>query len=377
MKVALVYDRVNKIGGAERILSVLHELYPDAPLYTLVHYEKRAPWSKDMKIHTSFLQKIPFARIYHEFFPLLPIFAFEQFDFTGFDVVISVTATEAKGIITSPAVLHICYLLTPTRYLWSHYETYFANPMLKFISAPIVSMLRLWDLMAAQRPDEIVAISQAVKDRVSKYYRRKAEVIYPPVNTEKFRIKNESLDLVQDRKLRIKGRNYFLIVSRLVRYKRIEIAIEACNKLQLPLKIVGEGLEKGKLEKIAGPTVEFLGNLTDSELSHYYQNCRALLVPQEEDLGLVAIEALSCGVPVIAFEAGGAKEIVVPGKNGELFAPQTTEGLMRVLEKFDTNAYSRDFCRRSAMKFSQDKFMKRFADFVDSAWGRFKKGKEI
>lgn len=357
MKIALVYDRANKIGGAERILTALHTLYPDAPLYTLVHDAERASWTKDWHVITSFLQRIPIARKYHEFFPIVPIFAFEQFDFGAFDVVISVTATEAKGIIVPPHVLHICYLLTPTRFLWSHYFEYFEKPILRMLASPFVSFLRMWDVLAAQRPDHLVTISQTSKKRITKYYKRDAEIIYPPVNTKKFRIKNEELRSKED--------NYFLIVSRLVRYKRIDIAIEACNALQLPLRIVGDGMERKSLEKLAGPTIEFMGNLTDETLTHYYQNCRALLFPQEEDFGITAVEALACGKPVIAYGRGGAGEIIEPGKNGELFFLQTTDALIEALETSMKKKYSQPFCRKSAEKYSEHLFLKKFGEMVE------------
>lgn len=366
MKVALVYDRVNKIGGAERILTALHRLYPEAPLYTLVHDQKRAPWARMFQVNTSFLQVIPFARTYHEFFPLIPVFAFEGFDFSQFDLVISVTAGEAKGIITNPQTLHISYILTPTRYLWSHYGTYFSNSILRFLSFPVVTFLRLWDQIAAQRPDVLATISYTSQARIKKYYNRDAEVVYPPIDTEKWSNSNK--------RVQIGDKNYFLVVSRLVKYKRVDIAIEACNMLRLPLKIVGVGMERKNLENLSGSTIEFLGNLTDSELSDYYRNCRALLVPQEEDFGLVTLEAMSFGIPVVAYAEGGAAEVVVPGKNGELFYKQNKEALIKILENFDENSYSQDFCKRTAKRFDAQTFMKIFGSFVEKTWEKYKKG---
>ena len=370
MKIALIYDRVNKIGGAERILTALAEMYPEAPLYTLVYDKRRAPWASKFEIHTSFLQKLPFAKTYHEFFPVLPVFAFEQLSLNAFDLVISVTSTEAKGIVTTDSTLHISYILTPTRYLWSHYWEYFQNKLLRYLSLPVVALLRLWDYAAAQRPDTLVTISQTSARRIFKYYKRKAQVIYPPVDTKKF--------VVGSRQLADKLENsYFLVVSRLVGYKRIEIAIAACNRLSLPLKIVGSGLAEMKLKKLAGPTIEFLGNLTDTELTLYYQNCRALLFPQEEDFGITAIEALACGKPVIAYRGGGATEFIKPGVTGELFYPQTVEALEGALEKFKQKTYSREFLRNQALKFSKERFKDQFKSLIEEEWERFRRFKSI
>ena len=392
MKIALVYDRVNKIGGAERILESLHEIYPRAPLFTLVYDDVGAPWAKSWQVKTSFLQHIPLARHYHEFFPVIPIFAFEQFDFSTYDIVISVTATEAKGIITGPATLHISYILTPTRYLWSHYKKYFTHKWLRRLSFPAISYLRLWDQIASQRPDVLVSISETVRQRIKKYYHRESQVIYPPVEIQKsthstssgqaIKIQSfNSFGLTQDKfaqdrsdisKFKIKAEDYFLIVSRLVRYKRIDLAIEACNMLKLPLKIVGTGMEEGRLRKIAGSTVEFLGNLTDKELSGYYQNCRALLFPQEEDFGIVAVEALSFGKPVIAYKGGGVTEFIIEGKSGEFFHPDTPQALIDALEKSMNKTYSQDFCRKTYLKFSKSRFKREFGDFVKKKWEEFK-----
>lgn len=368
MKIALVYDRVNKIGGAERILTALNELYPEAPLYTLVYDKKRAAWAQGFKIHTSFLQKIPFARVFHEFFPILPIFAFEQFDFKRFDIVISVTSTEAKAIITGPQTLHMSYILTPTRYLWSHYWDYFQNKFLRILSLPAISIVRIWDYFVSSRPDVLIAISKESARRISKYYRRSSKVIYPPVDIKKFKVESLKLKDKED---------YFLIVSRLVDYKRIDIAIEACNKLKLPLKIVGTGLARKKLESLAGPTVTFLGNLTDVDLTHYYQNCGALLTPQEEDFGIVAVEALAHGKPVIAYGAGGIKEIIIKGKSGEFFYPQTKEALIAALEKFAKKTYSSHFCTREAERFSKEHFKQEFDLYIKEEWFRFNRDKKI
>lgn len=358
MKIALVYDRVNKIGGAERVLEALHELYPDAPLFTLVHDPSGAGWAAKFQVITSFLQSIPFAKSNHEYLPLLSIFGFERFDFSQYDLVISVTSTEAKGIITSPRTLHVCYLLTPTRYLWSHHDEYFHKRWLRLLASPFVSFMRLWDFIAAQRPDHIIAISETVKKRTKKYYQRESDVIYPPVNLNSIKNQNIKTEL-QLPKL------FFLVVSRLVRYKRINLAIRACNELDIPLYIVGSGRDFGRLKDLAGPQTVFLGNLTDSELSHYYQKAHALIMPQAEDFGIVALEALTYGTPVITYADSGTNEVVKPGLTGESFYPQTENALVAALEKSMKNSYSQASCRESAMKFSKEMFKQHFSKMID------------
>ena len=359
MKVALVYDRVNKWGGAERVLLALNKIFPKADLFTSVYYKEKAGWANVFNVKTSFLQNFPLAKSSHQFYATLMPAAFESLNFDEYDLVISVTSESAKGIITKPETLHICYCLTPNRYIWSSYEDYFRNPLLRFISKPAVSYLRMWDKVSSQRPDRFIAISTAVKNRIKKYYGKDSVIIYPPLM-----LKEASRISDKDKNAK-KENNYFLIVSRLERisYKKIDIAVRACNKLNLPLKIVGTGTGEKELKKIAGPTVEFLGQLTDAELSYYYKNCRALIFPGLEDFGLVMVEAQSFGKPVIAFRGGGALDIVKEGITGEFFDKQTPEALEKVLVKFKDSSYNSKLCRENAERFSFEKFendLKRF-----------------
>lgn len=363
MKIALVYDRVNKWGGAERVLLALHEIWPEAPLFTSVCDLQRAPWADTFKVIPTFLQSFPFAKSNHEIYPLLMPMAFENFIFDEYDVVISVTSEAAKGIVTKPGSLHICYCLTPTRYLWSGYEHYFNTNLKRFLGRFPVAYLRKWDKVAAMRPDEYIAISKTVQNRIENYYHRKSEIIYPPVETEKFSINNQ--------KESIENEKYFLIVSRLVKYKKIDLVIEAFNKLDWKLKIVGSGKEMGALKDKGKRNVEFLGQLTDEELIGYYQNCQAVIYPQEEDFGLVPLEAQACGKPVIAFSGGGALETVVEGKTGTFFGEQTKEHLLRVLRKFEElgeNYFKQEDCRRQAEKFSKERFKREFKNLVEEKW---------
>lgn len=353
MRVALVYDRVNKWGGAERILLALHELFPDAPLYTSVFNPRQASWARVFDVRTSFLQQIPTARTAHEYFALAMPIAFENFDFSGYDLVISVTSEAAKGIVTLPGTKHICYCLTPTRYLWSGYQEYFANRPFRVLAYPAVSYLRKWDRIAVLRPDVLVAISHEVRSRIKKYYGKDVPVIYPPLAIE------------GKEEVRYKKGKYFLVVSRMVPYKRIDIAIKACNELLLPLKIVGTGSMMLSLKKIAGPTIEFLGNLTDEELVEYYKGCLALIFPGIEDFGLTILEAQKYGKPVVAYRGGGALETIIDGKTGLFFYPQTIKALMKTLGRFQKRRFDPRLSRKQAALFSKEHFKEEFLALID------------
>jgi len=361
MKVALVYDRVNKWGGAERVLLVLHKIWPEAPLYTSVYDPKAAPWAKVFEVRTSFLQKLPFLRRHHEWLAWLMPLAFESFNFDEFDLVISVTSEAAKGIVTKPKTKHLCYCLTPTRYLWSSYEEYFRNKWFKFLAKPMVSYLKKWDLVACQRPDRYLAISKTVLERIKKYYGREGEVVYPPVDLNKFKITNQNS-------------KFFLVVSRLVPYKKVDIVVQAFSQLGWNLKIVGVGSKMKKLKRMAKENIEFLGQLTDEELVGYYQNCQAVIFPQEEDFGIVPLETQACGKPVIAFRGGGATETVIDGKTGLFFYPQTVKSLVRVLREFggDEGKFKAEDCRKQAEKFSEERFLKEFMKGVSDGVTRVK-----
>lgn len=357
MKVALVYDRVNKWGGAERVLLALHKLFPDAPLYTSVFDKKNAHWASDFTIKTSFLQDFPYARLKHEAYALLMPIAFENFSFDEYDLVISVTSEAAKGIITKPRTKHICYCLTPTRYLWSGYDEYFETQMMRTISSPAVWYLRKWDRIAAKRPDEMIAISHEVKKRITKYYDRESEVIYPPLTMH---------DMTKGNKTG----SYYLVVSRLVRYKRIDLAIEACNRLELPLVIVGVGDEEKQLRNIAGKTIKFVGTVSDQELSEYYQGAKALLFPGLEDFGLSVIEAQRHGKPVVAYKDGGQLETVIDGKTGLLFAPQSADALVASLEKFQKRTFDPTKAIAQAEKFKYETFERNFMKIIKKVENR-------
>jgi glycosyltransferase involved in cell wall biosynthesis len=344
-RVAIIYDRVNKWGGAERVLLAIHKLFPKAPLYTSVYDSKNTPWSKVFPVvKTSFLQYIPFAKSNHELLPLFMPIAFESFDFSDFDLVISVTSEAAKGIKTGPETFHLCYCLTPTRYLWSGYDEYFQNRIFKVITKPIVSYLKSWDRKAADHPDKMIAISSEVQKRIRKYYKRDSEIIFPPVELSM----NRFFD--SDKK-------HYLLVSRLdYGYKKVDLAIKAFNRLGLPLVIVGTGRLEKKLTRMAKENIRFTGKLSEKELMDYYQNAKALIMPQEEDFGIVAIESQNFGVPVIAYKKGGACDTVISGKTGILFEHQTVKSLMQAVKKFAKMRFSERIIRKNAKRFSFEVF---------------------
>ena len=369
-KVAIVYDRINKFGGAERVLLALHELWPNAPLYTAVYSPNRAQWARVFEIHPSFLQHVPFAQTHHEWLPWLTPMAFESFDFGGFDLVISVTSAEAKNVLTKPGTCHICYCLTPTRYLWSGYMTYRSIPSVGMpdwfasrVLQGVGSTLRRWDRVASARPDHYIAISQKVAERIVSYYGRKPEaVVYPPVDVHFFKPKAKN-----------RSTGYFLVVSRLVGYKRVDLVIDAFNELGWPLVIVGDGLDKDRLVKKARTNVTFVSsNLTDEELAGYYQDCRAFVFGGDEDFGLVAAEAQACGKPVVAYKNSGMAEIVLPGVTGELFDDQRPTSLIATLKKFSNRWYDSDLCYKNAQRFSVETFRKDMIQTVEMLYNSSK-----
>ena len=351
MRIALVHDYLTQFGGGERVLSALCEFFPEAPIFTLIYDEKGSGGVfKDRKIHTSFLQKIPGSKKYFRGLIWLMPLAIEQFDLSGFDMVISVSHSYGKGIITKPSIKHICYCLTPTRYLWH-------NPglPLKPFSQLILNYLRKWDYQAAQRPDFFIADSKNVQQRIKKYYNRESEVIYPPIDTEKFHISENK-------------KSYFLMVGRMVPYKRFDIAIEAFSNLpQEQLLIIGDRplYSKFKLmNKFRVRNIKFLGRVSDSELPKYYTNCKALIFPQEEDFGIVPVEAMASGRPVIAYRAGGAEETVIENENGLFFNEQTLESMVSAIKTFDDKKFNSQKIKENAQKFDKEIFKSKIRKLI-------------
>ena len=348
MRVCVVYDRLNKIGGAEQVLIALHDLYPTATWYTSVWDPTRAPFSAHWKVHTSWLNKIPWLRTHHEWIPYLMPFVFESFDLRGYDLVISVGSAEAKGVLTLPSTPHLHYCLTPTRYLYSHATEYLSNPLYRFIA----HYLRKWDLTASARPDIMIAISTQVKKRIKNIYNRDSEIVFPPVETTKFA--NPHLKSISS----LLPSNYFLVVSRLVPYKKIDILVRAANLAQKNLVIIGEGSEFKSLSRLAGKTVTLLGHVSDQVLPSYYHNCLAYLQANEEDFGIAMCEAQSAGNPVIAYGQGGACDIVIPGKTGLLLSDNSVDSFATAMLEFDTISYVPADCRRNAKRFDRSQWIK-------------------
>jgi len=378
MKVALVYDRINKWGGAERLLLALKKLYPEAPVYTSFYAPEKAKWAKNFVVKSSFLQPFGFFRTRHQKLPFLMPFAFESFDFSSFDVVISVTSAEAKGIITSPGTLHICYILTPARYLYSHSKEYLQSTgALSFLASPILDKLRQWDQIACRRPDKYVAISALVQDRVEKHYGSEAEIIYPPlcIGSEAQRIEDLKGERGKGRKE--EDKKFFLVVSRLEPYKRVDLLIKVFNKLGWPLCIVGTGSQEKSLKRAAKANIKFTGELTDDDLFDYYKACTALIMPQEEDFGLVSLEAQSFYKPVLAFGRGGALETVKQGKTGIFFDKQTEESLEKGLVNIKNLIVLKKFNKKdfdiNLEKFSFENFKNKFGRMVEKEWQRYQK----
>ncbi len=358
MKIALVHDYLVQYGGAERVLGAFTEIFPEASIFTLLYDEDAMHGVfSGKRIRTSFLQKIPGALRNHRAFPMLMPLAIEQFDFSAYDVVLSDSSSYAKGILTRPETIHICYLHTPTRYAWDDCQKYtqdfgipsFVKKLVPFFMNP----LRLWDRAAADRPDFIIANSEFVRRRIEKYYQRSATVIHPPVEVGRFSIAKE-----EDRK------DYFLMVGRLIAYKRHDIAIEACNRLRIPLKIIGRGPEMDRLKKLAGPTVEFLSRVSDEDLPKYYAECRGFIFPQEEDFGIVAIEAMASGRPLIAYRGGDIPEHLEEGKMGLFFDEQTADAIVRALLRFRDKDFDSEYIRERALRFDAAVFKEKIRKYI-------------
>ncbi|NMC36055.1 glycosyltransferase family 4 protein [Candidatus Beckwithbacteria bacterium] len=365
MKIALVYDRVNKFGGAERVLLALHEIWPQAPLYTTVYNPTKAPWAKVFNVKTSFLQNIPFAKDHHEWFAWLTPLAFSKFNFDEFDIVISVTSAEAKHIKTGSQTLHICYCLTPTRYLWSHRKSYEREGIKGLFLKLLGPFLRQTDFKAIQNIDHFIAISTAVSQRIKRYYHQDSRIIFPPVEL------SEPKTI-----LPIKTpKRFYLVVSRLVSYKRVDLAIKVCNKLQRNLIIVGSGEQEKRLRKLVGKTIYFVGNLTDDILAMYYKRCQAVLFAGYEDFGIVPVEAMSFGKPVIAFAKGGVLDTIISNKTGILFKKQSVSSLEKALLEFEKKDFSAQVCKAQAQKFSKTIFKNNFAKIVEELWRQNQKSK--
>lgn len=357
MRVALVHDYLNQSGGAERVLAALCELFPQAPIFTLFYDKKKTNEEFEKRtVVTSFLNKFPLISARHHFFPYIMPLGVEMLDLRSFDCVISDSGSFGKGIITSPNALHISYCHTPPRFLWDGSQEYLAqSPLPSFVKklAPFaLTYLRIWDVEASKRVDYFLANSRFVAARVKKYYKKDARILYPPVAVKKF-YQNQW-----------QKSDYYLLLMRLVSYKRPDIVIKTFNELQLPLKVVGEGPLLAKLKKQAKSNIEFFGQIPHKDISEYYGKAKALLFPQEEDFGISAVEAIASGTPVIAYKSGGVKEIIEEGKNGLFFSAQTKEDLFKAVQIFQKMIFNDTIIKTSVEKFDEAIFKEEFMDFL-------------
>ncbi|MEO0087422.1 MAG: glycosyltransferase [candidate division WOR-3 bacterium] len=358
MKVAIIHDWLTGMRGGEKVLEVFCEIFPDATIYTLVYNKgKISPIINQMKIKTSILQKFPnIEKNYRYYLPIMPKLI-EQFNLKGYDLIISSSHCVAKGVKKFRNQIHICYCLSPMRYMWDMFDEYFKKAkLITRIGAKIFRpYLRRWDVKSSERVDFFIADSKNIANKIKKYYQKESKVIYPPVNTNFYQILNK------------KREDFFLIVSALVPYKKISLAIETFNELNLPLKIIGTGPEEKKLREIANKNIEFLGWQPDEKLLEYYNKCRALIFPQEEDFGIVPLEAQACGCPVIAYKKGGALETVIENETGIFFYPQTKEALIKAIKDFENLSFSPERCRENALRFSRERFYKEIKDFINES----------
>ena len=355
MKVAIVHDFLMQMGGAEKVVEIFHDMFPDAPVFTSAYDAKAMPDSyRSWDIRTSFLQKMIFKKYSHRAALLLYPTAFESFDLSSYDLILSSSSAFAKGVITSPDAVHVCYTHAPMRYVWST-RSYVANERIggpfRSLLTPGLHYLRNWDSIASTRVDRYIANSSAVAKRINKFYRREADVIHPPVDTSRFQISPEVDD-------------YCILVSRFVPYKRIDLAVEAFTRMNRPLKVVGNGRQMKELKKIAGPTIEFLGHVGNAELNVLMARAKAYIMPGEEDFGIAPVEANACGRPVVAFAAGGALDVQVDGVTGVLFKEQTVDALCEAVEKLDRIEWNPERIRENAMRFDTQKFREKISTAI-------------
>jgi len=358
LKVAIVTEELTQLGGSERVLDCFTELFPAAPIYTIVWDDNKTGGKYRKKdIRTSFIQKMPLGvKKYKWYLPLMPM-AIERWNLKKYDLVLSVTSALVKGIKIQKPTVHICYCNTPTRYLWFESDSYIKNaPIPKFIRPlmpMVIKFLKKWDLKASKRPDFYITNSRNVQKRIRKYYHRDSFPIFPPVDIKRFRPKNAP-------------GQYYLVVSRIEPYKKVDLVTRAFKKLKLPLKIVGSGTRYKEYSQENSPNIEFIGRVDDESLAKYYQNAIATIFPQEEDAGIVPLESMAAGKPVIAYGRGGALESVVDGKTGIFFAEQSVKGIIEAIRKFQKMKFDSRLIRTHAEKFDKGIFKKKVLDYINS-----------
>lgn len=368
-KIAIVTDWLTNYGGAESVISAFHDLFPDAPIYTTIYRPKKMRELGKLKnVHTTWLNQIPLAK--HQLLLGQMPTAIEMMNLDEFDIVLSSCHSVSKGVITKPSTLHISYCHTPMRYAWEKWD--FESRLKKFprLIRPLIrhqiKKIRKWDYCAAQRVDEYIANSSYIADKIKEHYGRNSNVIYPPVQADKFKpVPNPTSD-------------YYLAVGRLIPYKKFDLIVKVCNKLKVPLKVVGIGSDLKKIKKMAGPTVEILGRVSDEKLASLYANCKAFIFPQVEDAGIVPLEAMSAGRPVIALNKGGSLDSMKEGVTGVFFKEQTVDSLSDAIRRFETlnqvqGKFDPDVIRKHAKEFDVERFKQRIKDYIEKRWEVFKK----
>jgi glycosyltransferase involved in cell wall biosynthesis len=362
MKVAIVCDWLTGYGGAERVVLQLHRLYPDAPIYTSQYDPKRIDWFGDADVRTLWLQRLP--KSLKKFLPLLRARAFGRLDLSAYDLVISSSGAEAKGVKTGPNTTHISYCHAPTHYYWSRYDAYMKRPGfglldplarlgLRLLAGP----MRRRDYKAAQKPDFFIANSNFTKAEIKKYYGRESKVIHPPVDVKRFTSKEQV------------GRHGFLVAGRQTPYKRFDLAVAACSELGVPLTVIGDGPDHRRLVKMAGPRVSFLTKVPDSDMPRYFRRAEAFIFPGLDDFGITAVEALAAGTPVVAYKDGGVLDYLKEGKNGLFFEPQSVAELAKTLEGFPRHKFDAKTVQATARGFTSVNFTRKVRRFIDQKIG--------
>ena len=368
-RVAIVHEWFTSMRGGEKCVEALCEVYPEATLFVLLHTRGTvSPIIERMPIRTSWIQKLPFARErYRHYLPLFPAAA-QAHDLSGFDLVISSHHCVAKGVRVPAGALHICYCYTPMRYIWTQYEDYFdpeRSGLLTRIGMRLfVNRLRAWDLATAGNPHKYIAISRNIRDRITTIYNRDSDVIYPPVETAVLPVSKQN-------------DGFALVVSALVPYKRVDLAVEACTRLGRQLVVIGDGPDLGRLQRLGGPTVRFLGWQNDDVVRDHFARCSCVLFPGEEDFGIVPVEAMACGKPVVAYARGGALETVLVGsdrRTGVLFEEQTSVALAAAIQECDAQRFDPDDLHAWALEFDRELYKKCMAEYIQKAWVEFKGG---
>jgi glycosyltransferase involved in cell wall biosynthesis len=358
VKIALVHDWLNQMGGAEQVLEALVDLYPNSPIYTSIYApDKMPPQYRTWDIRTNWMDRLPGIHDHHQ--PYLGLYptAFGGIDLGAYDVVLSNKSGFCHGVNTGDA-LHICYCLAPTRYVWqfgAYIERENMSSAMKQIARPVIARLQRWDYAAAQRVDAFVAISSDIQQRIARFYDRESVIIYPPVETQRYK----PVETPDD---------FYLIISRLIPYKRIDLAVQACTNLGLPLIVAGAGRDRDRLEAMAGPTVQFLGRVTDEQKDDLMIRCRAFLFPGLEDFGITPVEAQAAGRPVIAYRGGGSLDTVIESKTGLFFDTHSVESLIAALQRFATMTFDPQDCVDNAARFDRAVFDRELAAFVQARY---------